>query len=123
MEKLNFQAVIKSVASAASPKTKIQESRGASVRQLGMQTAGTAPWGSLRFGSRLDHGLKKPSGEVALAADLITAGRTATFKGNDVRRCSAMFCQFLAASAASNKNLELGSKQKAKLSSHDHVGC
>ena len=29
VEKLNFQAVIKSAASAASPKTKIQESRGA----------------------------------------------------------------------------------------------
>ena len=28
-KKLNFQAVIKSAASAASPKTKIQESRGA----------------------------------------------------------------------------------------------
>ena len=29
VEKLNFQAVIKSAASEASPKTKIQESRGA----------------------------------------------------------------------------------------------
>ena len=35
VEKLNFQAVIKSAASAASPKAKIQESRGASERRLG----------------------------------------------------------------------------------------
>ena len=39
---LNFQAVIKSAASEASAKTKIQESRGASERRLGMRTAGTA---------------------------------------------------------------------------------
>ena len=36
----DFQAVIKTAASAASLKTKIQESRGASGRRLGMQTAG-----------------------------------------------------------------------------------
>ena len=34
------EAVIKWAASAASPKSKIQESRGASGRRLGMQTAG-----------------------------------------------------------------------------------
>ena len=46
MKKLNFQAVIKSAASAASPKTKIQESRGASGRRLGWRTTETArlPW-------------------------------------------------------------------------------
>ena len=33
-------------------------------------------WGG-RASGRLDHGLKTPSGEAALAADLITAGRTA----------------------------------------------
>ena len=42
-EKLDFQAVIKSAASAASPKTKIQESREASGRRLGMRTA-RLPW-------------------------------------------------------------------------------
>ena len=44
--KLNFQAVIKSAASAASPKTKIQESRGASGRRLGWRATETArlPW-------------------------------------------------------------------------------
>ena len=46
VEKLNFQAVIKSAASAASPKAKIQESRGASGRRLGWRTTETArlPW-------------------------------------------------------------------------------
>ena len=74
--KLNFQAVIKSAASAASPKTKIQESRGASGQRLGMRTAGTArlpciPGFCFRGGyasSQLDHGSKIPSGEAALAA-------------------------------------------------------
>ena len=42
LDLLNFQAVIKSVASAASPKTKIQESTGASGRRLGWRTMGTA---------------------------------------------------------------------------------
>ena len=64
-KKLNFQAVIKSAASTASPMTKIQESRGASGRRLGMRTAGDvqAPLDSwvLVFG------------EAALAADLIMA--------------------------------------------------
>ena len=43
---LNFQAVVKSAASAASPKTKIQESRGASARQLGWRATETVrlPW-------------------------------------------------------------------------------
>ena len=42
----DLAAVIKSAASAASPKTKIQESREASGRRLGMRTAATArlPW-------------------------------------------------------------------------------
>ena len=46
VKKLNFQAVIKSAASAASPKTKIQESRGASGRRLSWRATGTArlPW-------------------------------------------------------------------------------
>ena len=62
---LNFQAVIKSAASSASPKTKIQESRGANGRRLGWRATETArlPWipAILVFG------------EAALAADLITA--------------------------------------------------
>ena len=43
---LNFQAAIKLAASAASPKNKIQESRGASGRRLGWRTTETArlPW-------------------------------------------------------------------------------
>ena len=43
---LNFQAVIKLAASAAPPKTKIQESRGASGRRLGWRATATAslPW-------------------------------------------------------------------------------
>ena len=43
---LNVQAVIKSAASAASRKNKIQESRGARGQCLGMRTAGAArlPW-------------------------------------------------------------------------------
>ena len=59
-QKLHFQVVIKSDASAAYPKTKIQESRGASGRRLGIRMVGTArpPW-ILVFG------------EAALAADLI----------------------------------------------------
>ena len=46
VEKLDFQGVIKSAASAASPKTKIQESRGASGRRLGRRAKETArlPW-------------------------------------------------------------------------------
>ena len=42
-----LKAGMKSAASAASPKTKIQESRGASGRRLGMRTAGDGyrlPW-------------------------------------------------------------------------------
>ena len=54
VEKLNFQAVIKSAASAASPKTKIQESRGASGRRLGWRA--TASGGS--------HATPKPSGRL-----------------------------------------------------------
>ena len=44
--KLNFQAVIKSAASAASLKTKTQESRGASGRRLGWRATEMAglPW-------------------------------------------------------------------------------
>ena len=57
---LDLEAVIKSAASAASPKTKIQESRGASGRRLGMRTTGPAR-------------LPCKSREAALAADLITA--------------------------------------------------
>ena len=69
-KKLNFQAVIKSAASAASGKTKNQgpRSRGAHGRRLGLRTTGLGgspgSW-SLIFGlpggcasSRLDHGLK-----------------------------------------------------------------
>ena len=43
---LDMEVVIKSAASAASRKTKIQESRGASGRRLGFRTARTArlPW-------------------------------------------------------------------------------
>ena len=46
VEKLNFQGTIKLAASAASPKTKIQESRGASGRRLGWRATETArlPW-------------------------------------------------------------------------------
>ena len=67
VRKPNFQAVIKSAASAASPKTKIQESRGASGQRLGMRTAVPAIGapGFLDFGlrggfssRRLDHSLK-----------------------------------------------------------------
>ena len=70
LEKLNFQAVIKSAASAASRETKNQgpRSRGAHGRRLGLRTTGLGgspgSW-SLIFGlpggcasSRLDHGLK-----------------------------------------------------------------
>ena len=70
VEKLNFQAVIKSAASAASRETKNQgpRSRGAHGRRLGLRTTGLGgspgSW-SLIFGlpggcasSRLDHGLK-----------------------------------------------------------------
>ena len=68
--KLNFQAVIKSATSAASPKTKIQESRGASGMPADNGSAGgrRKQLGSPRFldfglrggcaSSRLDHGLK-----------------------------------------------------------------
>ena len=44
--KLDFQAAIKSAASAASPKTKIQESRGASGQWLAWRATETArlPW-------------------------------------------------------------------------------
>ena len=58
--KLNFQAVIKSAASAASPKTKIQESRGANGRWKRLGSPGFRDFG-LRGGcpsSRLDHSLK-----------------------------------------------------------------
>ena len=70
VEKLNFQAVIKSAASAASRETKNQgpRSRGAHGRRLGLRTTGLGgspgSW-SLIFGlpggcasSRLDHGLE-----------------------------------------------------------------
>ena len=68
VEKLNFEAVIKSAASAASPKTKIQESGGASGRRVGWWTTGTArlPWIILDSWILI-------FGEAALAADLIKA--------------------------------------------------
>ena len=60
VEKLNFQAMIKLAASAASPKTKIQEYRGASGRRLGWRATETTR-------------LPCKSREAALAANLITA--------------------------------------------------
>ena len=63
LEMLSLQAVIKSAASPASPKTKMQESRGASGGQLGMRCRG-------RLGSS-DSGILVQA--AALAADLITA--------------------------------------------------
>ena len=60
VEKLNFHAVIKSAASAASPNTKIEESRGASGRRKRLDSPGILDLG-LRGGcasSRLDHSLK-----------------------------------------------------------------
>ena len=57
--------MIKSVASAASSKTKMQESRGAHGRRLGMQTAGD--------GEAPLHSWILVFLEAALAADLITA--------------------------------------------------
>ena len=69
---VKFQAVIKSAASAASRKIKIQESRRARGRRPGMRTAGLGqlPWGLVPWilGSM----------EAALAADLITTQNIGT---------------------------------------------
>ena len=64
-----FQAVIKLAASAASPKTKSRETRP---RATPRRADGGAWGASLGLGS-----LDLVFGEAALAADLITAGRTA----------------------------------------------
>ena len=73
---LNFQAVIKLAASAASPKTKIQESRGALPfpSPASQAVACWLPWipGFWSSGgcasSRLAHGLENPPGDAVLAA-------------------------------------------------------
>ena len=64
-KKLNFEAVIKSAASAASPKTKIQESRGA-------KPFPSPPQPSRRPLAPPDSWILVFA-EAALAADLITA--------------------------------------------------
>ena len=66
LKKLNFQAVIKPAASAASLKTKVQESRGASERTT------ARPAGDGNGNASLDY-WSLVFGEAALAADLITA--------------------------------------------------